>query len=295
MVKCSPWTGAAADRRTMPRCSPTYVPDLLSRRLRHRRRTGLTVLCAASIQGRLRSLPGARRGRLSKRPSKPSLCGPCRLASPTSTIAPPSATSGGASAWTRSSTTASTSPSRKSARKRVGATYCSRSPTSRRRRSWRRPSPSASIAPTQSSPRSSSSPLVSATRSASRWSSPASDAAEPALACLKAFVGARYGETASRAVVGDAGKEIALDPSKGAAEMSSGAVLRGIERRHRGCRRAPDAPPARQHGRARRPAPRRQRAGAPRLRRRRRHWPSAHRQGHLGPAQRRACRSSPPR
>jgi hypothetical protein len=52
------------------------------------------------------------------------------------------------------------------------------------------------------------------------------DAAEPALACLKAFVGARYGETASRAVVGDAGKEIALDPSKGAAEMSPGAVLR---------------------------------------------------------------------
>ena len=52
------------------------------------------------------------------------------------------------------------------------------------------------------------------------------DAAEPALACLKAFVGARYGETASRAVVGDAGKEIAIDPSKGAAEMSPGAVLR---------------------------------------------------------------------
>jgi hypothetical protein len=52
------------------------------------------------------------------------------------------------------------------------------------------------------------------------------DAAEPALACLKAFVGARYGETASRAVVGDAGKDIALDPSKGAAEMSPGSVLR---------------------------------------------------------------------
>ena len=52
------------------------------------------------------------------------------------------------------------------------------------------------------------------------------DAAEPALACLKAFVGARYGETAARAVAGDAGKDIALDPDKGAAEMSSGAVLR---------------------------------------------------------------------
>ncbi len=52
------------------------------------------------------------------------------------------------------------------------------------------------------------------------------DAAEPALACLQAFVGARYGETASRAVAGDAGKDITVDPSKGAAEMSSGAVLR---------------------------------------------------------------------
>ena len=52
------------------------------------------------------------------------------------------------------------------------------------------------------------------------------DAAEPALACLKAFVGARYGETAARAVVGDAGKDVTLDPNKGAAEMSSGAVLR---------------------------------------------------------------------
>ncbi|WP_291003800.1 hypothetical protein [Hyphomicrobium sp.] len=52
------------------------------------------------------------------------------------------------------------------------------------------------------------------------------DAAEPALACLKAFVGARYGETAARAVIGDAGKDIAIDPSKGAAEMSPGAVLR---------------------------------------------------------------------
>ncbi len=52
------------------------------------------------------------------------------------------------------------------------------------------------------------------------------DAAEPALACLKAFVGARYGDTAARAVAGDAGKDVSLDPSKGAAEMSPGAVLR---------------------------------------------------------------------
>lgn len=52
------------------------------------------------------------------------------------------------------------------------------------------------------------------------------DATEPAVACLKAFVGARYGDTAARAVVGDAGKGITVDPSKGTADMSSGAVLR---------------------------------------------------------------------
>lgn len=53
------------------------------------------------------------------------------------------------------------------------------------------------------------------------------DVAEPALACLKAFVGARYGETAARAAVGvDGARGIAIDPSKGAAEMSSSAVLR---------------------------------------------------------------------
>jgi len=52
------------------------------------------------------------------------------------------------------------------------------------------------------------------------------DVTEPALACLKAFVGARYGDTAARAVVGDAGKNTTLDPSKGAAEMTPGAVLK---------------------------------------------------------------------
>lgn len=52
------------------------------------------------------------------------------------------------------------------------------------------------------------------------------DATEPTVACLKAFVGARYGETAARAVVGDASKGITVDPNKGAAEMSSSAVLK---------------------------------------------------------------------
>jgi len=52
------------------------------------------------------------------------------------------------------------------------------------------------------------------------------DAAEPALACLQAFVGTRYGETAARAVMGDAGRTANIDPGKGTAEMSAGAVLR---------------------------------------------------------------------
>lgn len=52
------------------------------------------------------------------------------------------------------------------------------------------------------------------------------DATEPALACLKAFVGARYGATAARAVIGDGSKDVLLDPSKGAAEVTPGAMLR---------------------------------------------------------------------
>lgn len=52
------------------------------------------------------------------------------------------------------------------------------------------------------------------------------DVTEPALACLKAFVGARYGETVARAVIGTGGKDVVLDPGQGAANVSSGAVLR---------------------------------------------------------------------
>ena len=52
------------------------------------------------------------------------------------------------------------------------------------------------------------------------------DATEPTLACLKAFVGARYGTTVARAASGEAGKEFAADASKSAAEISPGAVLR---------------------------------------------------------------------
>ena len=52
------------------------------------------------------------------------------------------------------------------------------------------------------------------------------DAAEPTLACLKAFVGARYGTTVARAVAGDANKGNTFDPDSATAQVSPGAVLR---------------------------------------------------------------------
>jgi hypothetical protein len=52
------------------------------------------------------------------------------------------------------------------------------------------------------------------------------DATEPTLACLKAFVGSRYGTTVARAAGGDASKEFSVDTGKAAAEISPGAVLR---------------------------------------------------------------------
>jgi hypothetical protein len=52
------------------------------------------------------------------------------------------------------------------------------------------------------------------------------DATEPTLACLKAFVGARYGTTVARAATGDASKQFTVDAGKAAAEISPGAVLR---------------------------------------------------------------------
>jgi hypothetical protein len=52
------------------------------------------------------------------------------------------------------------------------------------------------------------------------------DATEPTLACLKAFVGARYGTTVARAASGDASKEFSVDAGKAAAEISPGSVLK---------------------------------------------------------------------
>jgi hypothetical protein len=51
------------------------------------------------------------------------------------------------------------------------------------------------------------------------------DAAEPALQCLEAFLGPRYGSTVARVVATDAGKEFQVDPAKGGASVSAGAVL----------------------------------------------------------------------
>ena len=52
-----------------------------------------------------------------------------------------------------------------------------------------------------------------------------SDAAEPALECLKAFLGPRYGSTVAKVVSDDAKREFHLDPSKAGANIGTGAVL----------------------------------------------------------------------
>lgn len=52
------------------------------------------------------------------------------------------------------------------------------------------------------------------------------DSAAPVLDCLKAFVGPRYGSAIATAVAGDAGKDLNVDPTKGAGEPTAGAVLK---------------------------------------------------------------------
>ncbi len=51
------------------------------------------------------------------------------------------------------------------------------------------------------------------------------DAAEPALQCLEAFLGPRFGTTVSRVVANDAGKEFAIDPEAARANVSTTTVL----------------------------------------------------------------------
>ena len=52
------------------------------------------------------------------------------------------------------------------------------------------------------------------------------DAASPALDCLKAFLGSRYGQTVAGVVSGNAATEFGLDPDKGGASVNAGAVLK---------------------------------------------------------------------
>ena len=52
------------------------------------------------------------------------------------------------------------------------------------------------------------------------------DAASPALDCLKAFLGSRYGQTVAGVVSGNAATEFGLDPDKGGASINAGAVLK---------------------------------------------------------------------
>ena len=121
------------------------------------------------------------------------------------------------------------------------------------------------------------------------------DAAGPALECLRAFLGPRYGST----VAGrrDRGSRARFRPAR-ARRRRRRLVRRGpeeLDRRHDGRRHSSGAPSARQHGLPHRPAPCRQRAVAARLGRGRRHRPRTHRQGHLGAAGTAFCRSLPTR
>lgn len=51
------------------------------------------------------------------------------------------------------------------------------------------------------------------------------DTAEPAMQCLKAFLGPRYGRTVAGAVSEDAGREFAIDPAKNQTTVTSGQIL----------------------------------------------------------------------
>src|SRR5690606_26528113 len=50
------------------------------------------------------------------------------------------------------------------------------------------------------------------------------DAAEPAVQCLQAFLGPRFGNTVSRVVARDAGKEFAIDPDTARVRVSTRSV-----------------------------------------------------------------------
>lgn len=52
------------------------------------------------------------------------------------------------------------------------------------------------------------------------------DASEPALACLQAFLGPRYGSAIARAVMSDAGRQLGVDVAKGSADLDAGSVIK---------------------------------------------------------------------
>ena len=51
------------------------------------------------------------------------------------------------------------------------------------------------------------------------------DTSAPAVQCMQAFLGKRYGSTVARAVSADAGSQISLDPARVGAQVSAGQVL----------------------------------------------------------------------
>lgn len=53
------------------------------------------------------------------------------------------------------------------------------------------------------------------------------DAADPAMQCIQAFLGPRYGKVIARVVSHDAGREFGVDPSKGGANVSPDKVILG--------------------------------------------------------------------
>lgn len=53
----------------------------------------------------------------------------------------------------------------------------------------------------------------------------ATDASEPALQCLQAFLGPRYGSTVARVVADDAKREFQLDPATAGAAVGTGSIL----------------------------------------------------------------------
>ena len=215
MVKCRRRTGAAADRRTL-RCTPTFAARLRfsspspypwDRSLRPSRSPCPRPTMRPAR--RVTTPPSAP-------PSRRSPCAPCK-----SGIANVDYRATVGDAWRRSALDeivdkrVDLAVDEVRQRDQLGHPAAIARQPAEGAGAGRPPSPSASTAPTPSRRRSRSLPSASAGGRRARSSSRAEDAAEPALACLKAFVGARYG-VSRRAARSTAGQDdVALDPSKG--------------------------------------------------------------------------------